>query len=278
MLLLGAFTGEAETVGRVRFPGAAELCERNPQVGLIDFACAGKIGSQADEDGMEDMALWVTDGFGAPERFDSGPCEAAADVYSVTACLWYFITGEAPFDGVNREVLFQCLKRHRPVRLGGEFGLASEKTPGKISESVFLRLAQVMERGLEEKERRYGSIELLERKLSEVLSLIEGEAVSEEELQKTAWEQYRRVRTEGRLGYAIDSGLLPSGREKLREGKGKTPSLPLAQALSQSAGSFFCNWRRRRGKNHLCTGSARYAGDIPCTDHSSLSGAEPPSG
>ena len=239
VLLLGAFTGEAETVGRVRFPGAAELCERNPQVGLIDFACAGKIGSQADEDGMEDMALWVTDGFGAPERFDSGPCEAAADVYSVTACLWYFITGEAPFDGVNREVLFQCLKRHRPVRLGGEFGLASEKTPGKISESVFLRLAQVMERGLEEKERRYGSIELLERKLSEVLALIEGEAVSEEELQKTAWEQYRRVRTEGRLRYAIDSGLLPSGREKRREGKGKTPSLPLVQTLSQSAGSFF---------------------------------------
>ena len=90
VLLLGAFTGEAETVGRARFPGTAELCERNPQVGLIDFACAGKIGSQADEDGMEDMALWVTDGFGAPERFDSGPCEAAADVYSSLSLVFYY--------------------------------------------------------------------------------------------------------------------------------------------------------------------------------------------
>lgn len=268
VLLLGAFSGETETIGRVRFPGMAEICERNPQVGLIDFACAGKIGSLEDEEDMEDMALWVTDGFGAPERFDRGSCEAAADVYSVTACLWYFITGKAPFDGGSREIILPCLRRHRPVCLGGEFMLSGEKLQRKLPESVLLRLAQVLERGLEEKEYRYGSIEMLERKLSEVLALIEGEAVSEEELHTAAWEQYCRVRSEGRLGYSIDSVLLPGAGKQERKDREKQASRTLVQTMLQSADSFFVIGEGGGGKTSsmlalLDTLQARHTSVIP---------------
>lgn len=236
ILLAGAMQTEDRVADGRRYPGLWSLCERQPQAGLIDFACAGQQpGGQPDilsasltasqSDILSDsqqasqadpaVGLFLTDGFSAPELYRNDWEDGrdrdrkAADRYSLAACFWYFLTGEPPFDGPDPEILTECLSRHELFPLSGDWKAAHGKNPMEIPPELSAAWMAFFEQGLAAADSRFVSMDLMIRKLSEILAMIEGACVSERQIREGAKAEYLRLRRLPRLGYRIDRELLP---------------------------------------------------------------------
>lgn len=210
------------------------ICEKRPQAGIIDFACARQMRNTWPEDAdtwqegsFEISSSFLTDGFSAPELYDNvnGNEEdrktAAADIYSITACFWYFLTGEPPYDGPDRECLEESLFNHELYSLSGELKAAHGKNPMEMPPELLENLLAFFEGGLAPREYRFESVDMVIQSLSEILAMIEGACVPERELWEAVRKQYLLMRQSHRLGYKIDKELLPLAVKEAKEGEEK---------------------------------------------------------
>lgn len=235
--------GNILILGASRISEQKSICEKRPQAGIIDFACAGRMRNvwpedadvrAGDADAWPEQSLgisgsFLTDGFSAPElygdvnRAGEDRNTASADVYSVAACFWYFLTGEPPYDGSDRECLEECLFHHELYSLSGELKAAHGKNPMEVPPELLEKMHAFFEGGLAPREYRFESMDMVIQSLSEILAMIEGACVPERELWEGVRKQYLFMRRSCRLSYKIDKELLPLAVKADREGDEKKP-------------------------------------------------------
>lgn len=221
--------------------------ERELQVGLIDFACAAELNRRGEAIlPEEDEPLrFHTDGFSAPELYDGDNryVTVKADVYSVTACLWYLLTGEVleTEDGYpvlgDREwkYLARCLRKHELCALSGDVRAAFGRNPNLVPEDLIEAVICLLERGLAEDWNRFRNMEIFEERLREIIDLAEGSSVSDvllSERLKKAFEENRRTL---RNRYTIRENMLPVISETSDNGYKKNSGTLLEAIMADKA-------------------------------------------
>lgn len=195
--------------------------EQELQVGLIDFACGAKL-NQWDEAELPDVSepmRFHTDGFSAPELYelDGRYITVQADVYSVTACLWYLLTGRVletengyPVLGKQEwESLKVCLREHEFCSLSENVRAAFDEKFNSVPEEVSNKITYLLKYGLEKCQNRFRNMGILEDRIQEILDFAEGTSVSDSSLEKQLRETFRINRVDLRKRYEIREMLLP---------------------------------------------------------------------
>jgi uncharacterized RDD family membrane protein YckC len=146
-------------------PGNCFLCP-DSRVKVGDFGLAKTLVDSADPDGCDagptpadpeltqQGAFLGTVLFAAPEQLRREPLDFRSDVYSVSATLYYLLSGQAPYEGRNPVAVAARMEAGPPPALRG------------LRRDVPARLDRVVRRGLEhDPERRWPDLEALRRAL-----------------------------------------------------------------------------------------------------------------
>ncbi len=167
------------------------------QVKLLDFGIAKLLeppagaGSDAGSATTRLGSRFVTPEWSAPEQLLGERVSTQTDVYSLTALLYYLLTGRRPYEGRDHESILQRVVRgEEPTapsaavagasRPGPGLGRPGERSPGAGADELRRRLAgdldAILLRGLQSRpEERYASVAAFSDDLQRYLS---GEAVT----------------------------------------------------------------------------------------------------